>query len=155
MRLKSSTKVCFLQGHLSYAKPLAEAYLKGKDTCVLEWNTVGTIEKVNISYSLDNGKMWTKISSNIQNTNIASWVLPDTLSDSVKIRISADVDSTNFITNSGFLHIVNTPKIVLLTPKGGEIYQSNKYLGYHGQQQVKLTAFRLHFPLIVVLHGRS
>lgn len=128
-------------------KPLAESCLKGKDTCSIEWNTVGTIEKVNINYSLDNGKIWSKISSNIQNTNIASWVLPDTLSDSVKIRISADVDSTNFITNSGFLHIVNTPKIVLLTPKGGEIYQSNKYLGISWSTAGKVDSVQIALSL--------
>ncbi|MFH2137740.1 MAG: DUF2341 domain-containing protein [Candidatus Omnitrophota bacterium] len=55
------------------------------------WQTKGTISRVKLEYSTDNGLNWSMVASNVSNAGAYTWILPDAQSVQARIRIS-DVD---------------------------------------------------------------
>jgi PKD repeat protein len=60
----------------------------------IQWATAGPVTGVNLEYSLDNGATWLPIIANLANTGSYLWAVPDTLSDSCRIRIADAADGS-------------------------------------------------------------
>jgi len=67
---------------------------------MIEWNTNGTINKVNLSYSKNGGSTWTTIATNTTNNGYYMWTVPDAVlidrspNSNVYFKVENATDST-------------------------------------------------------------
>jgi hypothetical protein len=87
----------------------------------ITWNSNGTIGKVRIEYSINNGTSWSDIIASIPDTGAYSWTTPDTTSDSCLVRIT----DTCFVIpsdTSDSVFSITSPYITVTSPNGGEVW---------------------------------
>src|SRR3989441_758687 len=87
-------------------------------TQAITWATSGTVANVKLEFSKDNFATATVITASTPNTGTYSWIIPDAISATVKVRVSNaadaeanDVSDANFKIRGG---------LVLVAPNGGE-----------------------------------
>jgi hypothetical protein len=96
---------------LALGSPQNSEILKAGQLYSITW-TEGGIEKVNLSFSADGGRSWTNFAMNrtasLQNY---AWTVPDTSSDSCRLRISDASDTGFYRETAGFFRIEKTAGI--------------------------------------------
>jgi hypothetical protein len=85
----------------------------------ITWTSNGTSGNVRIDYSTDNGSSWTEEITSTTDDGSYSWTVPDTPSDSCRVRVRDTDGSPSDVSDSMFT-ISPTPYITILTPNGGE-----------------------------------
>jgi hypothetical protein len=75
--IMGSSEAFKIMGSFSITSPSAGAKLFVGQEQMVEWNTVGTINKVNLYYSKNGGTNWNVIASNITNNGFYMWTIPD------------------------------------------------------------------------------
>lgn len=105
------------------------------DQYSITWNTTGTVNTVDLYYSINGGSTWNMINDLITNTGSYLWTIPNTPSYNCKVKV---VDSNNQSTvfdesNSTFTIdsvAVPGPGYTITSPNGGESWygQSNHYI---------------------------
>jgi hypothetical protein len=88
----------------------------------ITWTTTGTVGKVKIEYSIDNGSNWSEIIDSTTNDGSHSWTVPNTPSTECLVKISevSDSDLVDF-SESTFAIL---PPFVLNSPNGGETWEA-------------------------------
>ncbi|MGB0403497.1 MAG: T9SS type A sorting domain-containing protein [Salibacteraceae bacterium] len=96
------------------------------DTMFINWNSNGTSNYYNIDYSTNGGTTWTSIVYNHNTSgNSYAWVVPGTISNNCKIKITDNISSCKQTQSSIPFKIVSgTKKITLNSPQGGESWNS-------------------------------
>jgi hypothetical protein len=106
-------------------------------TYFIQWTSTGDIQKVQISYSIDNGINWIVITNSTPNKNedLAkphglsllkcenkyAWVVPDTISDECLVRIRDESGTISDTSDSVFKIVAaEEPTITVIAPNGGE-----------------------------------
>jgi hypothetical protein len=121
---------------ITVTAPLADERLPIGTTKMIEWNAVGCIDNVKIDYSLDLGATWTTLVTNMTNSGLYGWTIPELPSARVLIRISDLNDSTIFditdtfsicgaqvqIAAMGATSICPGDSVILTAPEGFEVY---------------------------------
>ena len=75
---------------------------------IITWQNTNSTLKVDLDYSVDNGKNWTNIASDLDPLPaLYNWTTPATAGDSCRIRITAHINSGNSITSEQQFRIVN------------------------------------------------
>ena len=111
----------------------------GTDTREIKWNIIGTSNRFNIEYTMDNGSTWSPIVLNYPVYNnpsvgIYQWQVPNTPSTTAQVRVRDAYNATNTnvvdISDANFTIQEAEPLLLLelLTQNNGEVY-------YHDQQQ--------------------
>jgi len=96
----------------------------------ITWTTYGhkldvggsDYNKINISYSIDNGTTWTLIAFNTANTKTYSWNVPDRESTQSLIKIEDANDAENVTDVSDAVFSIIPPSVDLTFPNGGELF---------------------------------
>ncbi len=83
-----------IRGGFTLNNPNGGEYWVAKSPQVITWTTQGSIPKVNLDYTTNDGGIWIPIISGISNVGSANWNLPDIKSNSVKVRVSNQDDNT-------------------------------------------------------------
>ncbi len=92
----------------------------------ITWTNIGTISKVRIEYSYNDGIDWNIVTDNLSNTNNYEWTIPNTPSENCFVKVS-NYDNTNVSGNSSRFAIP-LQTIEVLSPKTTDMYISgNKY----------------------------
>jgi PKD repeat protein len=93
-------------------------------TEVITWNAINGINNVNIDFSTNSGTAWQPVASNLPNTGIYSWLIPNAISNSCRIRVS---DASNALIKdvSDFNFAIVAPEFRITSPNGNE----NWYVG--------------------------
>ncbi len=95
-----------------------EAWLVGS-THSIDWTTFGTVPFVRLDYSTDSGANYSnQISTSTGNSGSYSWVVPDSVSGTVKVRVSDTNDVTANDESNADLRI--RASISVVTPNGAE-----------------------------------
>lgn len=119
-----------VQGKLSLASFNDLKSFKVLGTYPIQWQTTGTIPKVNIDYSRDSFASDVKmIAANVENTGNWDWTVPDDIGAGVKIRVSDALNGDVFDMTPGFFEI--TGSLQLLTegmPKRWAVGSQQKIL---------------------------
>ena len=90
----------------------------------ITWDATG-ITNVKIEYTLNNGISWNTIIASTPSTGFYNWSqVPNTLSTNCKIKISDSQDGSPSDDSDLFFSIQPAPDIKVLSPNGGETYQS-------------------------------
>lgn len=111
---------------VTITQPNGSELLYGCQTYQVKWTATGVSNNWNIDYSLNNGAIWTSVSSNLNITPIAgvytfNWTVPMVGSNIVLIRTRDYSDTTKQdISNAGFT--IQLP-INITSPNGGETWQ--------------------------------
>jgi len=98
-----------------------EIYQSGS-TKNITWTAGNNIVSVKIEMTTNNGTSWSTVTTTA-NTSTYSWVVPNSATDSIKIRIS-DVANSSIKDESNNLFAINT--LTLTSPIGGEKVQAGK-----------------------------
>ncbi|MFH0733773.1 MAG: T9SS type A sorting domain-containing protein [bacterium] len=107
---------------LNLTSPIGGENWQVGTTKAIRWNAC-QVDTITIEYSINNGQNWLLVSENIPTLgNIYNWTVPNTVSSNVLVRL---VDKTNpqLLAVSNRFSIFN-PSINLVTPNGGETWQS-------------------------------
>jgi hypothetical protein len=83
-----------------------ESWKKGTSHPIT-WTTTGTVGKVKISYTIDNGSNWTTVTSSTANDGTYTWTVPNSLSNRCKIKISEASDGNTSDTSDVVFSIVS------------------------------------------------
>jgi formylglycine-generating enzyme required for sulfatase activity/Leucine-rich repeat (LRR) protein len=87
----------------------------------ITWTNNGTVGKVRIDYSKDNGATWTGIATSLDNNGIYPWIVPDNPSDNCLVRISEiNVDNGPSDVSNAVFSIIPGPVITIISPNGNE-----------------------------------
>jgi hypothetical protein len=111
---------------VTITQPNGSEILYGCQNYQVKWTATGVSNNWNIDYSLNNGAIWTSVSSNLNITPIAgvytfNWTVPMVGSNIVLIRARDYSDTTKQdISNAGFT--IQLP-INITSPNGGETWQ--------------------------------
>lgn len=91
----------------------------------IKWTSSGPVGNVNIDYSKDGKKTWTRLTSNFANRGIISWPIPDTVSSYCYVRVSETSGSPTDTGNGAFAIERPAPvgTIMVKSPNGGEIWE--------------------------------
>ncbi|MDD5466038.1 MAG: hypothetical protein PHP73_06860 [Candidatus Omnitrophica bacterium] len=85
----------------------------------ITWSTQGTVGFVKLDYSVDGGATFPDIiTTSTANTGTYSWTVPDSVSGSVKVRVSNTMDATSYATSNANFRIRTT--FTLTSPNGGQ-----------------------------------
>jgi len=105
--IKDTTDGYFrIRGGFTVTSPNGGEDWGAKSPQTITWSTRGSIQRVKLEYTLDDGTTWAPIIASTANTNSYSWTLPDIKSSTVKVRVSdADDSSVNDSSDAAF-HIV-------------------------------------------------
>src|SRR5207247_2352393 len=72
-------------------------------TQAITWTTSGTVANVKLEFSKDNFATTTVIAASAPNTGTYSWIIPDSISATVKVRVSDPADSSaNDVSDANF-----------------------------------------------------
>ncbi|MDD3460826.1 MAG: hypothetical protein PHW28_05975, partial [Mesotoga sp.] len=106
---------------LMLLSPNGGEYLQVGITKAIQWSSAN-ITLVKLEYTTNNGTDWNLIANNVTaNTLSYNWVIPNTPSNNVKVRISDAANSAiRDVSDSTFV-IAN---VTVLSPNGGERWQS-------------------------------
>ena len=102
--------------------PNGGEYLKVGQTYPITWTIRGTIPDVTLQYSRDDfASEAHTISRLVPNTTIYYWIVPDAISDRLKIRISDPDDSDASDVSDNVFSII--PEVTVASPNGGEVWK--------------------------------
>ncbi|MBU1086222.1 MAG: GPI anchored serine-threonine rich family protein [Candidatus Omnitrophica bacterium] len=93
----------------------------------ITWTWLGTMAQVRIEYSTDGGASYPNIVSATNNDGVYEWLVPDTITAQLRVRISDLADSTAYDTSDGNAKI--RAFFTILTPNGLEIMTVNNSYG--------------------------
>ncbi len=110
-----------IQGHLRLVDPKGGEIWKVGDLAHFSWETTGTIKDVKLEYSTDDFTTARSIAGKLENKNEFTWMVPDIVSNNVKIRVSdmANPDVSSVLAQA--LKVQAVLKIV--SPEGGESWR--------------------------------
>jgi Leucine-rich repeat (LRR) protein len=97
---------------------------KVDSTYNITWTSNGTSGNVKIEYSTNNGSSWTEEVASTTDDGSYSWTIPDTPSDSCRVRVRDTDGSPSDVSNSTFTISV-TPYITVTSPNGGEDWKTD------------------------------
>lgn len=96
-----------------------EAWRVGTNQNVL-WTSIA-VDRVDISYSTNNGVLWLPVAGNVlSRLGGFAWQVPLTPSDSCRLRLVSSSDGTISTRSTSVFRITAIPAVVLLSPNGGE-----------------------------------
>jgi len=91
------------------------------DNVTIEWNSVASLNTVNLDYQIKGENSWRFIGQNIPaNQGSFVWNIPNTPSDSILIRLSDQNDANFYDLSNDYIRIGN---VQLISPNGGEKWQ--------------------------------
>ncbi len=129
-------------GSLSYTGPGSDAYLHKNDVAEITWNSSGSIGRIGLDYSIDEGNTWTLIADNEINDGSYNWTLPNTESDQLRIRVRSATLSSQSPEN-----ITLTKEIKVLSPNGSEAYIQNYSLTLNWVASTTINQVDLDYSL--------
>ncbi len=138
------------------------------DSKPITWSGSSAIANVKLEFSRDAGASWRTIAASAPNTGAYSWTVPDTVSNSVLIRVAdaanagvADLsDGTFFITLNALVNFTPSPSNPVLSPgpagswdenireRGWFMYENGTYHVWYGGWK---GAYNLSTPQLVKL----
>lgn len=96
-----------------------EAWTAGSSHFIT-WLSTGALTAVKLEYSLDDGGSWTTIVGSTSNDGSHNWLLPSTLSNTARVRISDANNNLIFDVSNGAFAIVGPAALKINVPNGGE-----------------------------------
>ena len=109
----------------NYKRFTAHISSVGTATREIKWDIVGTSNRFNLDYSIDNGSTWNTIvkSYPISNATLGTynWQVPNAVSTSALVRV-IDAGNGVIIDTSDANFTIEEAAITLLTQNGGEVY---------------------------------
>jgi len=118
-----------------------ESWLAGS-TQQIKWNWAGEIDSVRLEYSLDSGGDWIEISGSAVNNGVYNWIVPETLSDSVLVRITDILDnSLTDVSDSTFAIVekADEMEIVINCDDKYQLWVNGSFIGEDEQWNVAQT----------------
>ncbi|MCP5106683.1 MAG: hypothetical protein GY950_25085 [bacterium] len=96
--------------------------LTAGSTHTIEWSSTGTVGKVKIRYSTDNGGSWSTAVSSTSNDGQYVWTVPNVASTQCKVKISEASDGSPSDTSDAVFSIeaTSSPTVTVTSPDGGE-----------------------------------
>ncbi|MCX5702216.1 MAG: hypothetical protein NTW64_04485, partial [Candidatus Omnitrophica bacterium] len=92
----------------------------------ITWTTTGTVSNIKLEYSIDGGSSYpNEIVASIPNNNAYSWTVPDSISNTVRVKVSDALDSNAFDTSNTNFKIRGS--LTLTAPNGNEQWQINTH----------------------------
>src|SRR2546425_1021857 len=89
-------------------------------TQAITWATSGTVANVKLEFSKDNFATATVITASTPNTGTYSWIIPDAISATVKVRVSNAADASANDPSGGNSKIRGN--LTVSAPNGGEVW---------------------------------
>lgn len=85
------------------------------DSQSITWDSIGSVDRVNIDYSTDNGSHWIEVVAGTENDGEFTWIVPATISSTCLVRISDADSATNDSSNAVFTIKAATPPAIGLS----------------------------------------
>ncbi|MBN2119653.1 MAG: hypothetical protein JW734_01180, partial [Candidatus Omnitrophica bacterium] len=110
----------------------------------ITWKTKGTIPEVKLEYSRDNftSEIFL-IGGNVLNTGMYNWIVPDTLSDKARIRISDPENSSAYSISEGVFRIL--PWFEVMAPNGSQIWEAGSVQAIRWSWQGNVSQVKLEY----------
>ncbi|MDZ7331997.1 MAG: PKD domain-containing protein [candidate division KSB1 bacterium] len=89
----------------------------------IRWHACCFIDSVKLQLSIDNGRTWQNIVARTENDSSYQWTVPNTPSDSCRIKV-ADLDCDPFDISDAVFSITRAPVWQVVQPNGGEQLQA-------------------------------
>jgi hypothetical protein len=89
---------------------------------LIEWNTIGPIQKINLEYSNNNGGRYIPIIAELGNTGKHNWSIPDDLTKEALVKIFDFQDSTVVDVSNAVFKIQGSIRVT--SPNGGEAWDA-------------------------------
>ncbi|MCP4150892.1 MAG: hypothetical protein GY757_24310, partial [bacterium] len=86
----------------------------------ITWTTTGSVDSLQIQYSLNNGASWSSITNNTVNDGSYFWTIPGVSSTTCLIRVREVDGSASDTSNAEFT--IAPPILTVTTPNGGEFW---------------------------------
>ena len=124
----TDTSGYFYSTILKITSPEENAHWLSGSSQVVKWQYGSGISSLNFEYSLDSGKVWHELSSNVPaNQDSLTWNIPENYySDKAFVRCYETTHQSITSVSGGFT--IYLPKITLLTPADGGKYQAGSEL---------------------------
>ncbi len=116
---------------ITITSPISGDKLSAGSVVAVKWN-LNFVGHVKIAYSINGGNTWTEIAGSIATeTSEYFWKIPNTLSDSCKIKITSVEDTLLSSVNNGLFSIVRDPAIPwlsVISPANGEYFFTRSWI---------------------------
>jgi len=94
---------------------------------LINWTYTGSVSRVDLEYSTDNGATWKTIATGVSNDGSKYWTIPDDASDEAKVRVLSNSNNGVFDESDEVFTLgapYQTPTIKVKTPNGGEDWEA-------------------------------
>lgn len=81
----------------------------------IHWTWTGSLDNVNVYYSLNNGASWTTLATNKYNTGATAWKVPSVTTDQALIQVKDASSSTKDQSNAVFSIVTSAPPTISLS----------------------------------------
>ncbi len=92
----------------------------------IQWNSLGNIDTVDISYSINGGNTWQTIANSVVDSGKYNWSIPNITSNNCLLRVLKSSNQVIGDTSDAAFSILPPPSLVLLSPNGGESFFENQ-----------------------------
>ena len=107
---------------LNFTYPNGGNVLYSGKAYTIRWNSSNlTTNLIALDYTTDSGKTWTPIVTGISNSGSHSWTVPNTPSNSCRIKVKAV--GTNYTDSSNTYFSIKEPYINVFAPNGNENWE--------------------------------
>ncbi|MFH1320281.1 MAG: CUB domain-containing protein [Bacteroidota bacterium] len=131
-----SNAVFTMNEHITVTSPDGAEILSGCESHTITWINGGTSHYFDVEYSINGGSSWNAIVIDYYTTSTTpsyNWsVIPDVQSSNCLIRITDNNDGSRTDLSDAVFTINQSNNIVILTPNGGEAWQSEPPSGSGG-----------------------
>ncbi len=142
----TDTTFTIIGSNLTLLTPNGAEIWNGGSSQAIAWNTTGSVQQVNLDYSMDQGQTWNVISSNEANTGGYLWEVPEVQSGQTLVRVSdADDGVPSDQSDSTFTIISST--LTLTSPNGGETWRADSSYSIAWTTSGILAHVRLEYSL--------
>ena len=112
----------------------------------ISWTTTGTIDAVDLEYSVDNGQTWNALADGVSNTGSYVWQVPDVNTTAARVRVSDAADGQPSDVSDGPFSISGS-SLTLVAPNGGEVWSLGETRTISWNSTGNINAVSLEYTL--------
>ncbi|MFH1459694.1 MAG: hypothetical protein ABIG64_04905, partial [Candidatus Omnitrophota bacterium] len=135
-----------IKGRLIITHPNGAETLTVGQSYTADWNTFGSISKVNLYYSTNGGSSYdATIILDLNNTNSYAWTVPDAIGTQLRVKIENDDDTTVSDTSDGDFTIKGS--LTVISPNGGQTWIVDNVQNITWSKQGTLGTIQLDYSI--------
>lgn len=123
-----------------------ESWMVGQ-SYIIVWSASGPVEKIKAEYSTNGGADWAIIADSAEVTDSIIWTIPDSISDSCRVRVSDYSDGNPIDSSNAFFSIIPVPTLMINNPAADTVLASRSFYDIAWSSVGSIDSVKIEFSV--------